>query len=158
MSDPVILAYGKGQISDFWGDYESLMDIIPVDMVANAAIAAMAKHGCGNFPELKVYNVTSSSHVNPLRVGQLMDLSHQHLCESPLTETVIDLTRMKFHNSLEGFTSSVFSTIAKQERETNNEGREAESHTALSMKGKRMLNYFVSLARTYKPYTFFQAR
>ncbi|CAF2048025.1 unnamed protein product [Brassica rapa] len=28
----------------------------------------------------------------------------------------------------------------------------------LSMKGKRKLKYIVSLARTYQPYTFFQAR
>ncbi|WZZ17712.1 hypothetical protein YC2023_110801 [Brassica napus] len=157
MSDPIILAYGKGQISDFWGDYKSLMDIIPVDMVVNATIAAMAKHSRG-VSELKVYNVTSSSHANPLRAGELMDLSHQHLCDSPFTETFMELERMKFHSSLEGFTSSAFNRIAKHEREVKNERGDAESHTALSMKGKRRLDYFVSLARTYEPYTFFQAR
>ncbi|KAF8102068.1 hypothetical protein N665_0201s0357 [Sinapis alba] len=149
MCDPIILAYGKGQISDFWGDSQSIMDIIPVDMVVNATIAAMTKHSCG-VSELKVYNITSSSHSNPLRAGELMDLAHQHLCDFPLT--AMDLDRMKFHSSLEGFTSSVFNTIAKHER------GDAESHTGLSKKGKRMLNYFVSLARIYEPYTFFQAR
>ncbi|XP_048597151.1 fatty acyl-CoA reductase 6, chloroplastic isoform X1 [Brassica napus] len=157
MSDPIILAYGKGQISDFWGDYKSLMDIIPVDMVVNATIAAMAKHSRG-VSELKVYNVTSSSHASPLRAGELMDLSHQHLCDSPFTETFMELERMKFHSSLEGFTSSAFNRIAKHERKVKNERGDAESHTALSMKGKRRLDYFVSLARTYEPYTFFQAR
>ncbi|CAG7902856.1 unnamed protein product [Brassica rapa] len=44
MSDPIILAYGKGQISGLWGDSQSFADIIPVDMVVNATIAAMAKH------------------------------------------------------------------------------------------------------------------
>ncbi|KAG2324913.1 hypothetical protein Bca4012_039405 [Brassica carinata] len=150
MSDPVILAYGKGQITGLWGDSQSLADIVPVDMVVSATIAAMAKHGCG-FSELKVYNVTSS-HANPLRVGELMDLAYQHLCDFPLT--VINLERMKFHSSLESFTSSVFNIIAKQERETKNEGGE----TTLSFKGRRILDYFVSLARTYEPYTFFQAR
>ncbi|XP_009104015.1 fatty acyl-CoA reductase 6, chloroplastic isoform X1 [Brassica rapa] len=156
MTDPMILAYGKGQISGFWGDSQSFLDIIPVDMVVNATIAAMAKHGCGN-SDLKVYNVTSSSHAHPLRAGEYMDLCYQHLCDFPLT--VIDLTRWKFHSSLDGFTSSVFDIIAKQERGTKNEGGEAEeSHTTLSFKGKRILDYFVSLARTYEPYTFFQAR
>ncbi|KAG7551518.1 Male sterility NAD-binding [Arabidopsis thaliana x Arabidopsis arenosa] len=150
MADPIILAYAKGQMYDFWGDSQSLLDIIPVDMVANAAIAAMAKHGCG-VPELKVYNVTSSSHVNPMRAGELMDLSHQHLCEFPLEETVIDY--FKFHISFEDFTSALSNTIMKQERVlVDKEGR------GLSKKGKRKLNYFVSLARTYQPYTFFQAR
>ncbi|CAA7060508.1 unnamed protein product [Microthlaspi erraticum] len=127
MSAPFILAYGKDQISHMWGDYQASFDVIPVDMVANAAIAAMAKHGCGNVSELNVYNVTSSSHANPLSVGELMDFSRQHL--------------------------------PKQEREMMNNGEgEAESHTALSRKGKRKLYYFVSLARTYQPYAFFQAR
>ncbi|CAH8359616.1 unnamed protein product [Eruca vesicaria subsp. sativa] len=154
MSDPIILAYGKGQISGLWGDSQSLADIIPVDMVVNATIAAMAKHGCG-FSELKVYNITSS-HANPLRVGEFMDLAYQHLCDFPLTLT--DLTRMKFHSSLEGFTSSVFDIIANRERGTKNERGEAESNTVLSFKGRRILDYFVSLAIIYEPYTFFQAR
>ena len=75
MTDPMILAYGKGQISGFWGDSQSFLDIIPVDMVVNATIAAMAKHGCG-VSEMKAYNVTSSSsHANLLRLGELMDFS-----------------------------------------------------------------------------------
>ncbi|CAH8360440.1 unnamed protein product [Eruca vesicaria subsp. sativa] len=68
MTAPLILAYGKDQIAHMWGDYQSSCDIIPVDMVVNAAISAMAKHGCG-VSELKAYNVTSSSHAKPLRLG-----------------------------------------------------------------------------------------
>ncbi|KAJ4896013.1 fatty acid reductase 6 [Raphanus sativus] len=128
------------------------MDFILVDMVVNATIAAMAKHSRFGVSVLKVYNVTSSSHANSLRVGELMDLAHhQHLCDFPLTVTK-NLENMKLHSSLEGFTLSVFNTITKHER------GDADSHTGLSMKGKRMLNYFVSLARTYEPYTFFQVR
>ena len=67
MSDPIILAYGKGQISGIWGDSQSFADIIPVDMVVNATIAAMANHGCG-LSEFKVYNVTSS-HANPYELA-----------------------------------------------------------------------------------------
>ncbi|CAN7013917.1 unnamed protein product [Brassica oleracea var. botrytis] len=160
MSAPLILGNGKDQIPDLFGDYQSSCDVIPVDMVANAIIAAMAKHGCGNvLSDVKVYNVTSTYHANPLRLGELMDFSHQHLCVSSLTETTAkDLKLMKFHSSLEEFTSSVSKAIAKQEREMKNEEGEAESHTTLSMKGKRKLKYFVSLAKTYQPYMFFQAR
>ncbi|KAG2258300.1 hypothetical protein Bca4012_021577 [Brassica carinata] len=140
-SSLIILDYGKDFISDMWGDYHSSCDIIPVDMVANATIAAMAKHGCG-VSELKAYN--------------LMDFSRQHLRDSPLIETVTELECMKFHSSLEYFTSSVSNRIAQQEGEMNT--RRGESHTMLSMKGKRKLKYLVSLARTYQPYTFFQAR
>ncbi|KAF3557032.1 hypothetical protein F2Q69_00014960, partial [Brassica cretica] len=156
---PLILGNGKDQIPDLLGDYQSSCDVIPVDMVANAIIAVMAKHGCGNVPEVKVYNVTSTFHAHPLRMGEIMDFSYQHLCDSPLTETTTKvLERMKFHSSLEEFTSSVSKAIRKQERAMKNGEEEAESHTTLSMKGKRKLKYFVSLAKTYQPYMFFQAR
>lgn len=158
MSAPLILAYGKARIFDMWGDYQSFFDVIPVDMVVNATIAAMAKHGCGNVPGLKVYNVTSSSHANPLRLGEFMGLSRQHLCVSPLTETTKDLERMKFQSSLQGFISSVSKKLAKQERKVKNGEGEGESHTTLSLKVKKKLEYFVFLAKTYQPYLFFQAR
>lgn len=157
MSAPLILAYGKDHIPHLLGDYESYWDMIPVDMVVNATIAAMAKHGCSDVPELKLYNVTSTSHPNPLRLGELMDFSQQHLRDSPLREATKDLDCIKFHSSIESFTSSVSNTIAKQERETKNKGEEEESHTILSMKGKRKLKYFESLAKIYQPYLFFQA-
>ncbi|XP_022556664.1 fatty acyl-CoA reductase 6, chloroplastic isoform X2 [Brassica napus] len=159
MTAPLILGNGKDQIPDLFGDYQSSCDVIPVDMVANAIIAVMAKHGCGNVPEVKVYNVTSTSHAHPLRMGEIMDFSYQHLCDSPLTETTTKVFElMKFHSSLEEFTSSVSKAIRKQERAMKNGEEEAESHTTLSMKGKRKLKYFVSLAKTYQPYMFFQAR
>ncbi|KAH0884750.1 hypothetical protein HID58_060846, partial [Brassica napus] len=145
------------KIPDLLGDYQSSCDVIPVDMVANAIIAVMAKHGCGNVPEVKVYNVTSTSHAHPLRMGEIMDFSYQHLCDSPLTETTTKVFElMKFHSSLEEFTSSVSKAIRKQERAMKNGEEETESHTTLSMKGKRKLKYFVSLAKTYQPYMFFQ--
>ncbi|XP_048633893.1 fatty acyl-CoA reductase 6, chloroplastic-like isoform X2 [Brassica napus] len=159
MTAPLILGNGKDQIPDLLGDYQSSCDVIPVDMVANAIISVMAKHSCGNVPEVKVYNITSTSHAHPLRMGEIMDFSYQHLCDSPLTETTTKvLERMKFHSSLEEFTSSVSKAIRKQERAMKNGEEEAESHTTLSMKGKRKLKYFVSLAKTYQPYMFFQAR
>ncbi|KAG2287727.1 hypothetical protein Bca52824_047331 [Brassica carinata] len=128
MTAPLILGNGKDQIPDLFGDYQSSCDVIPVDMVANAIIAVMAKHGCGNVPEVKVYNVTSTSHAHPLRMGEIMDFSYQHLCDSPLTET----------------TTKVFELM---KRAMKNGEEEAESHTTLSMKGKRKLKYFVSLAK-----------
>ncbi|CAH8363377.1 unnamed protein product [Eruca vesicaria subsp. sativa] len=92
-------------------------------------------------------------------MGEIMDFSYQHLCDSPLTETTTkDLERMKFHSSLKEFTSSVSNAIAKQEREMKNGEGEEEPHTTLSRKGKRKIKYFVSIAKSYQPYMFFQAR
>ncbi|KAF8102069.1 hypothetical protein N665_0201s0358 [Sinapis alba] len=115
----------------------------------------ISNHGCG-VSELKAYNVTSSFSCEPLATWELMDFSYQHLRDSPLIETVRELEHMKLHSSLEDFTSSVSNRVAKQEGEMRT--RRGESHTKLSMKGKRKLKYLVSLARTYQPYTFFQAQ
>ncbi|KAF3515748.1 hypothetical protein DY000_02061503 [Brassica cretica] len=50
-SAPLILAYAKDHIPHFLGDYQSYFELIPVDLVVNATIAAMSKHGRGNVPE-----------------------------------------------------------------------------------------------------------
>ncbi|KAL0452868.1 UNVERIFIED_CONTAM: Fatty acyl-CoA reductase 2 [Sesamum latifolium] len=67
MFDPVIISYGKGQLPAYLADPQVHMDIIPVDMVVNSTIAAIAKHGTNSYkPELNVYHVASGV-VNPLR-------------------------------------------------------------------------------------------
>lgn len=57
MTAPLILSNGKDKIPDLLGDSQSTCDVIPVDMVVNATIAAMAKHGSG-VSELNLYNVS----------------------------------------------------------------------------------------------------
>ncbi|KAK6116787.1 hypothetical protein DH2020_049520 [Rehmannia glutinosa] len=68
MFDPVITSYGKGQLPAYLADPDVVADIVPVDMVANTIIAAIAKHGTVNTPQLNIYHVATSS-VNPLRLS-----------------------------------------------------------------------------------------
>ncbi len=57
MVDPLIISYGKGRLADFPGDTDSLVDIIPVDFVTNAILAATVyTHEQGGF---KIYNVAT---------------------------------------------------------------------------------------------------
>lgn len=42
MAEPLILAYGRGDLPEFPGVPEAVVDIIPVDLVANAVVAAAA--------------------------------------------------------------------------------------------------------------------
>src|SRR5439155_23587396 len=39
MAEPIILAYGRGAIPEFPGIPEGILDVIPVDLVVNAALA-----------------------------------------------------------------------------------------------------------------------
>ncbi|MCZ6683038.1 MAG: SDR family oxidoreductase, partial [Planctomycetota bacterium] len=59
MADPMVIAYGRGSLTDFPGEADVPIDIIPVDLVANAMIAAL--EGPGALPGLKVYQVGSSA-------------------------------------------------------------------------------------------------
>ena len=47
MADPIIMAFAKGIIREFPGDPESLIDIVPVDHVVNATLAAATRRPRG---------------------------------------------------------------------------------------------------------------
>ena len=44
MCDPIVIAYGKGQLRGFVGDADGVLDVVPVDHVVNAMLAAMPRH------------------------------------------------------------------------------------------------------------------
>ncbi|KAL0722461.1 hypothetical protein Bca4012_037060 [Brassica carinata] len=80
--DSVIVAYGKGRLKCFLADSDSVLDLIPVDMVANAMVMAVAIHA-GKSGSQNVYHVGSSCK-NPLTFGQLHNLAASYFTKSPL--------------------------------------------------------------------------
>ncbi|KAL6344407.1 hypothetical protein AAG906_039663 [Vitis piasezkii] len=117
MLDPLILSYGKGNLPSFLVNPEAVIDMIPVDMVVNAIIAAMAKHGIAGKPGIKVYHVGSSA-VNPLPLGDLFKYSYEHFICSPInmdTEgKTVDMKEMKFFSSMDDFSSHMQTEIVYQ--------------------------------------------
>ncbi|MFQ5424109.1 MAG: AMP-binding protein [Phycisphaerae bacterium] len=69
MADPMIMAYGRGKLADFPGNPNVPIDIIPVDLVANAMIAALEPIGSPS--GLKVYQVGSSAR-NTMLVSEFL--------------------------------------------------------------------------------------
>ncbi|MGZ5213050.1 MAG: HAD-IB family hydrolase [Actinomycetota bacterium] len=83
MADPIIRAYGLGQIPEFPGIPEGIVDIIPVDMVVNAILAV-----AGTPPEPRRpadYHVSSGSR-NPLQYHELYRYVRQYFEAHPLPE------------------------------------------------------------------------
>ena len=79
-STPILFGYGKGEVPDFPGKRDSLIDFIPVDFVASAILATLrAAVGTNR----KVFHVASSSE-NPLRLEDLMDYCLQYFRNFPL--------------------------------------------------------------------------
>lgn len=68
MADPMIIAFGRGKLGEFPADPEVPIDLIPVDLVANAMIATLPEAAAG--PGLRIYQVASSQR-HPLRVSEL---------------------------------------------------------------------------------------
>lgn len=78
MMDPLIVAFGRGQLFEFPGSPESLVDIVPVDTVVHALLAAVPWTHAGDGP--RVYQVGSGME-NPLLLKELRDLLEEYFLE-----------------------------------------------------------------------------
>jgi nucleoside-diphosphate-sugar epimerase len=80
VADPLILAYAARGLTHLPGDAENRIDIVPVDQVANACVAAAAHP-----PEVdeRAIAVASSSR-NPLAIGELAEQIRTYFLANPL--------------------------------------------------------------------------
>jgi HAD superfamily hydrolase (TIGR01490 family) len=83
MADPIIRAYGLGQIPEFPGIPEGIVDLIPVDFVVNAMLAVAADPPDAG--KAAYYNVSSGSR-NPLRYYELAEWIREYFEAHPLPE------------------------------------------------------------------------
>ncbi|MFV1992145.1 MAG: SDR family oxidoreductase, partial [Acidimicrobiales bacterium] len=83
MAEPIIISYAKGELHQFPGSPESVIDVIPVDIVANTIIAAAAEPPPD---EPQVYQVASGS-VNPLEYRVLTETVRQFFIKNPVYDT-----------------------------------------------------------------------
>lgn len=68
MAEPIILAYGRGELPDFPAAPDSVIDIVPIDLVVNSIVAAAATPPPVGAP---AYFHLSSGARNPLTFRQL---------------------------------------------------------------------------------------
>ncbi|MGH2819293.1 MAG: SDR family oxidoreductase, partial [Actinomycetota bacterium] len=83
MAEPIILAFGRGVITEFPGIPDGVVDIIPVDLVVNAMLAVAASPPS---PSSVGYFHVSSGCRNPLTYRLLYELVREHFEEHPLLE------------------------------------------------------------------------
>ncbi|XP_026397225.1 probable fatty acyl-CoA reductase 5 isoform X2 [Papaver somniferum] len=87
--DPMVVGVGRGKLPCFLGDYESLFDIIPGDMVVNAIIVAMVNakansHIYSDGDDNLIYHISSSAHREPTRLIKLLEYAYDYFCKNPL--------------------------------------------------------------------------
>jgi len=81
MAEPVIISYARGLLQAFPGAPEGVVDVIPVDLVVAAILAAAA---AGPDPSgASVYQVASGAE-NPLYYRTLVNLVQSYFTENPL--------------------------------------------------------------------------
>ena len=80
VADPLILAYGRGLLPEFPGLPDSVLDLIPVDYVVNAILAAAANPPAGE-PE---YFHVSSGASNPLPFHRMFENVHTYFTANPM--------------------------------------------------------------------------
>jgi alcohol-forming fatty acyl-CoA reductase len=83
VADPLIMAYGRGQLPEFPGLPDSILDLIPVDYVVNAIIAAAANPPKKGEPE---YFHVASGASNPVPFHQMYENVHAFFEKNPLTD------------------------------------------------------------------------
>jgi len=79
VADPLILAYGRGQLPEFPGLPDSVLDLIPVDHVVNAILAAAANPQ----PTPQYYQI-ASGRSNPLPFHEMVEYTRLYFTENPL--------------------------------------------------------------------------
>ncbi|KAI4369736.1 hypothetical protein MLD38_018150 [Melastoma candidum] len=124
---------------------------IPLDLLVNAMVAVMAKHGKSTNPGVPTYNITSSA-VNPLIVFNLFKSFHTHFTSAPLVHangTSIPVEEMKFVDSIDKLQFLV------EEGMLRNSSNTSESS---SRKNKRIIEGITRIARVYEPYLFNRVR
>ncbi|KAK9671306.1 hypothetical protein RND81_12G020700 [Saponaria officinalis] len=160
MMDPVVSYYGKGLLSGFPVDPNGVIDVVPVDMVVNATIAAMAKHGTSGKPEISVYQVASSV-VNPLVFGDLGDLIHRHFTKSPCLDTQgrpIQVEPFKFYESMDDFSSHLWretKSHLSSFRPPSPNGKHSRTVESFCRKAVEQAKHLASI---YEPYSFYGGR
>lgn len=83
VADPLIAAYGRGMLPEFPALADTILDVIPVDHVVNATLAAAASPPPTGAPQ---YFQIASGIRNPLRFGKLLRLIKEYFRENPLLD------------------------------------------------------------------------
>ncbi|XVF75988.1 hypothetical protein PTKIN_Ptkin13bG0231500 [Pterospermum kingtungense] len=160
MMDPIVLCYGKGQLTGFLVDPNGVLDVVPADMVVNATLAAIARHGMTPKPDINIYHIASSV-VNPLVFQDLAIMLHEHYNSSPFLDSKgspIHVPSMKLFNSMEDFSDHLWRDTIQRTGLTavpSWGGKLPQKLETICRKSVEQAKY---LANIYEPYTFYGGR
>lgn len=151
VADPLILAYAAGGLTHLPGHADNPIDVVPVDLVANACLAAAA------YPpdDGKRVIAIGSSARNTLTLGELATRIQQHFREQPLRRrngTTIEIGELRFVDRKEALRRTM-----RREAMANGVARLAPAAPAATAKklrrNGRLAGQVTRMVKIYAPYT-----
>lgn len=85
--DPLILEYGRGRLRHFPTGEETVLDVVPVDLVVNAILLSVLDLLGGRPPGAPLVCHVGSSARNPLRIGRLAETAYRFFSSRPLRDS-----------------------------------------------------------------------
>lgn len=138
---------------------------IPLDIVVNATIAAIAKHGYVPKSELNVYQMASGV-LNPLRYSEFFEYIYDYFSSEPLIESESftrinyynDLTNIKYFDNFNDFSKYTREEISGHLGIRNAVGVDVKRNQKLQKQCKAQATYAEQLCKMYEFLGFFKAR
>ncbi|GKV50878.1 hypothetical protein SLEP1_g57558 [Rubroshorea leprosula] len=103
--DAFIATVAKGRVNCFLGKPETILDVIPADMVVNSMLMAMCAHAHQCSDNVKIYHVGSSLR-NPLKISNIHDIGVRYFTQNPWINRKgkpVRITKVKFLGSMARF-------------------------------------------------------
>ncbi|MGB2986737.1 MAG: AMP-binding protein [Phycisphaerae bacterium] len=160
MADPIIVAFGRGKLNEFPAVTDIAIDLIPVDFVANAMIAALPV-GEGWHHGLAVYHCSSSDR-NPLCLRDMSTSLEKAFRKRPMSDddgrpvragrlNLVDqetfLSRWQTRQRRVAFLQKAFNVIGLR-------GRRFRKLSAIA----RQIEQVIYFGQIYSPYTHIDCR
>lgn len=93
VADPLIAAFGRGQLPEFPAFADTVLDIVPVDFVVNAILAAALVPAGPGRPR---YFQMSSGKTNPLRMRSVIGMGTEYFGDHPFADATSAVTGWTF--------------------------------------------------------------
>ncbi|KAI3439473.1 Fatty acyl-CoA reductase [Psidium guajava] len=147
--DNIAINYGRGKINSFIGDPDTIIDLIPADMVVNAMIVAMVIHA--NRPSCMIYHVGSSMS-NPLRYADFQSFILKYFTDNPLVNEdgkPVKVGKLILVDSMESFQKHLTQHYPPRSKGQN-------YFQSLHVDVKRNIDKAMQVAEIYRPYALFK--
>ncbi|MEM7351510.1 MAG: SDR family oxidoreductase, partial [Acidobacteriota bacterium] len=158
VSDPLLVAYGRGRTEEFPGSADAPLELIPVDHVVHALITALAtlsERGDESSGDdaIPVYQLGSSR--NPINLGRLMALARQGFAQTPLRNEAgqpIEVPAARFTEP-ERYRQGLIAQRKKVRALARWIPRRKTSRARLALgSAERTFDHLIHLLEVYRPY------